>query len=181
MLTALLAAAVCAWRVVHSCLLLQALLRGSCHAVSNGTHAYFFFMPMVAVSATDGKVLWANSFGGAVGPDAGYDLAFNPTSGELLASGAFSKNAVFGPGHAAAATVNNVMHSQVRWHSCMHRSRCPIHARVAVFTVLHSVKHLIAMEAFEACAYLGWEGMCWVKVMDISLLSWKWDFSTSLS
>lgn len=69
--------------------------------------------PSPAVAAKDGALQWAASFGGAVGADAAYDVNFNPTTGEVLVGGAFSKNAVFGPDHAATASVNNVMQSQV--------------------------------------------------------------------
>lgn len=68
--------------------------------------------PAPAVSAADGSVLWAASFGGAVGPDAAFDLGFNPLTGDVLVSGAFSKNAVFGPDHAASASVNNVLQAE---------------------------------------------------------------------
>jgi hypothetical protein len=62
--------------------------------------------------------MWASSHGGALGADMAFDLGFNPATGEVLVSGAFSKNAVFGPDHAAAASVNNVMQSEVRGAFC---------------------------------------------------------------
>ena len=53
--------------------------------------------------------MWAKSFGGAVGADSAFDIAFHPTTGDMYVSGAFAKMSVFGSNHAVVASADNAM------------------------------------------------------------------------